>query len=118
VNSYQPTPKLAVYAATKAFILSFSDALGTELADTNITVTALIPGATDTDFFRRAGMEHTKAAQFPEDPALIAEIGYTALMNGNAHAFGPGVRQEVIKSSLLPNRNIAKMAKRQMKEDG
>jgi short-subunit dehydrogenase len=117
VASYQPTPKLAVYAATKAFILSFSDAIGSELCETNVTVTALIPGATDTDFFRRAGMEHTKAAQFPEDPALVAEIGYRALMNGEAHAFGPGVRPEAIKSALLPNRKIAKSVKKQMKEE-
>lgn len=99
VASYQPTPKLAVYAATKAFVLSFSDALGSELCESNVTVTALIPGPTDTDFFRRAGMEHTKAAQFAEDPALVAEIGYRALMDGDSHAFGPGVRPEVVKSS-------------------
>lgn len=117
VASYLPVPKLAVYAASKAFVLSFSDALGVELYDTGVTVTALIPGATDTEFFRKAGMEYTKAAQFPEDPALVAEIGYTALMDGDAHAFGPGVRPEVLMSSLLPNRNMAKIAKKQMKED-
>jgi short-subunit dehydrogenase len=117
VAAYQPTPKLAVYAATKAFILSFSDAIGTELRDTNVTVTALVPGATDTDFFNKAGMEHTKAAQHPEDPAVVAAVGYKALMNGDAHAFAPGVMKQVFMSSVLPNRNVAKMAEKQMEED-
>ncbi|MBA3665730.1 MAG: SDR family oxidoreductase [Bacteroidetes bacterium] len=117
VAAYQPTPRLAVYAATKAFVLSFSDALGAELRETNVTVTTLIPGATDTDFFHKAGMEHTKAAHHTEDPALVAQIGYKALMKGEAHAFAPGVRQEVFKSSLLPNRHVAIMAEKQMEEE-
>jgi len=52
-----------VYVATKAFILSFNDAIAFELKETNITITSLIPNATDTDFFRKASIEHTKAAQ-------------------------------------------------------
>lgn len=118
VASYQPTPMLAVYAATKAFVLSFSDAIGTELRDTNITVTALIPNPTDTDFFNKAGMEHTKAAQNdPEDPAVVAKIGYDALLRGEPHAFAPGVKQQVVMSSLMPNRNVAKMAEKLMMPD-
>src|SRR4051812_5667264 len=54
-----PMPLLSVYAATKAFVLSFSAALVNELRDTNITITALLPGATDTDFFHKAGQEDT-----------------------------------------------------------
>jgi len=115
IASYQPTPMLAVYAATKAFILSFSDAIRTELRETNITVTSLIPSATDTDFFNKAGMEHTKAAQDnPEDPAVVAKIGYEALLHGEAHAYAPGARQMAAMSSLLSNENVAKMAEKQM----
>ncbi len=118
IASYQPTPMLAVYAATKSFILSFSDAIGTELKNTNITVTALIPTATDTDFFRKAGMEHTKAAQDnPQDPAEVARIGYEALMKGEPHAYASGVKGQAAISSLMPNRNVAEMAEKQMQPE-
>lgn len=113
VASYEPTPKLGVYAATKAFILSFSDALGTELKNTPVTVTTLIPTATDTDFFRKAGMENTKAAvENPEDPTVVAKIGYSALMNGDSHAYAPGARRAAAMGSVLPNRTVAGMAKK------
>jgi short-subunit dehydrogenase len=119
IASYQPTPKLAVYAATKAFILSFSDAIGLDLKDSGITVTALIPDATATDFFRKAGMEHTKAAtDHPENPEVVAKIGYKALMNGDPHAYAPGVRTAVMQSVVMPNRKVAEKTEDQMKEDG
>jgi short-subunit dehydrogenase len=118
VAAYQPTPRLAVYAATKSFVLSFSDALGIELRDEPVTVTALVPDATDTDFFRKAGMEHSKAAvRDPEDPAIVARIGYEALMAGEPHAFAPGVRKSIMMSSVLPNRTIAGMAEKQVQEE-
>jgi short-subunit dehydrogenase len=118
IAAYQPTPFLAVYAATKAFILSFSDAIGTELRDTNVTVTALIPSATDTDFFNKAGMQHTKAANSdPEDPAAVAKVGYKALMNGEPHAYGSGAKQLAAMSSMMSNRNVAKMAEKQMQPE-
>ncbi|HSY62405.1 MAG TPA: hypothetical protein VK796_11035, partial [Cytophaga sp.] len=101
--------------ATKAFVLSFSDAIAFELKDTNITITSLIPNATDTDFFRKAGMEHTKAAQDnPENPVIVAQIGYDALMKGELHAYAPGVRQLAAMSSILSNQNVAKMVEKQM----
>jgi short-subunit dehydrogenase len=112
--SYEPTPKLAVYAATKAFVLSLTDALIEELRGTNIRMTALIPGPTDTDFFVKAGMQHTRFARFPEDPALVAQIGYNMLMKGKNHAFAPGVRAQIIRNSFLTNSEIASLAGRQM----
>ncbi|HVD98653.1 MAG TPA: SDR family oxidoreductase [Cytophagaceae bacterium] len=114
VASYQPTPLLSVYAATKAFILSFSDAIGTELRNTKVTVTSLIPNATNTDFFRKAGMEHTKAAQDTDSPAEVARVGYEALMNGQPHAYGPGVKSMAAISSVMSNRNVAEMTEKQM----
>lgn len=119
VSSYQPTPLLAVYAASKAFILSLSDALVNELKDfKDITVTSLIPGPTDTDFFRKAHAEHTKAAQDdPEDPEVVAEIGYKALMNGDSHAVAPGMRMQIVMSSALPNQQVASKARELMKEN-
>lgn len=115
VASYQPSPILAVYAATKAFVLSFSDAIAYELKDTPITVTSLIPNATDTDFFHKAGMEHTKAAQdHPENPFTVAKIGYEALMKGEPHAYAPGVRQLAAMSSILSNQNVAMLVEKRM----
>lgn len=114
VAAYQPTPKLAVYAATKAFVLSFTDAIGRELKDSNINVTTLIPKSTDTDFFNKAGMEHIKTAQNdPDDPVLVAKIGYDALMKGETHALAPGVRKQILMSSLLPNETVASQAEKQ-----
>lgn len=119
VASYQPTPLLAVYAATKAFVLSFSDALCNELQDSGVTVTALLPNATATNFFERADAEDTKAAQSnPEDPAVVAKIGFEALMNGEPHAAAPGVTNQIIMSSLLSNEKIAAMARKQMETTG
>jgi short-subunit dehydrogenase len=115
VSSYQPSPMLAVYAATKAFVLSFSDAIAAELRDTDIKVTSLIPGPTDTDFFRKAGMEHTRAAQDnPEDPEIVALVGYQALIKGEPHAYPPGIWQVTAMSSLLSNQNVARMVEKQM----
>ena len=73
----------AVYNGSKAFIDSFSDALRNELKDTGVTVTCLKPGATDTPFFERAGIEDTFAgAMKKDDPADVAKAGYEAMMKG------------------------------------
>ena len=99
-----PIPLLAVYAATKAFVLSFSAALVNELKDTNITITALLPGATDTDFFHKAGQEDTvgyreKGLASPEEVALD---GYTALMNGESKVIsGAKTKMHVFMNDLL-----------------
>lgn len=79
-----PVPLLSVYAATKAFVLSFSAALANEMKDKNVTVTVLLPGATDTDFFHKAEQEDTviykeEKLSAPEEVALD---GYQALMKG------------------------------------
>lgn len=116
IASYQPTPYLAVYAATKAFVLSFTDAVAEEIRDTDVTLTSLIPGPTDTEFFVRAHAENTKAAQNPEAPDVVARIGYEAMKNGERHAVAPGMKSQIVMSSLMSNRNIAAMAKKQMEE--
>lgn len=82
VAGFEPGPLLAVYHATKAFVLSFSESLATELEDTGVSVTALCPGPTDTDFFPKAGMMDTHAFQKANvmAPQEVAEMGYKALM--------------------------------------
>ena len=73
----------AVYNGSKAFIDSFSDALGNELKETAVTVTCLKPGATETEFFHRAEMDDTKVGTSDkDDPADVARTGYEAMMKG------------------------------------
>ncbi|WP_165187911.1 SDR family NAD(P)-dependent oxidoreductase [Caulobacter soli] len=74
----------AVYNGTKAFLDSFSFALRNELKDTNVTVSCLMPGPTDTEFFERADMLDTKVGADPKkaDPADVAKIGYRAMLKG------------------------------------
>jgi short-subunit dehydrogenase len=117
VASYQPTPLLSVYAATKAFVLSFTDSLVNELEDTGVSVTALIPGPTDTDFFRKAKAENTKAAlDHPDDPAEVARIGYEGLMAGKNHAIPKNVQRQVALSNVIPNKSLTSIARKQMEE--
>jgi short-subunit dehydrogenase len=116
IASYQPTPLLAVYAATKAFVLSFTDALINELKDTNVTMTALIPGPTHTEFFVRAHAENVKATEDMEEPDVVAKIGFEALMSGKPHAIAPGMTSQIVMSSLMSNQQVAAMARRQMEE--
>ncbi len=83
VASQMPGPYYATYAASKAFIQSFAQALRFELKDTGVTVTALLPGPTDTEFFGRAGMEGTNVGSADkDDPADVARDGFEALMAG------------------------------------
>jgi short-subunit dehydrogenase len=73
----------AVYNGSKAFVDSFSFALRNELKDTGVTVSCLMPGPTETDFFERAGMEDTKVGQSKkDDPADVARTGFEAMMKG------------------------------------
>jgi short-subunit dehydrogenase len=83
-------PREAVYAATKAFDLSLAHSLRYELRDTNVTVTALQPGATDTDFFHRAGMDDTKVGsegKHESEPQDVARQGIEALLAGKDHVY-------------------------------
>jgi short-subunit dehydrogenase len=85
-----PTPYMAVYGASKAFDLEFAQSLRYELKDKGVTVTALKPGATDTEFFKRAGMEDTQVGskgKESNDPADVAKQGFDALMAGEQEVF-------------------------------
>ena len=83
IAALMPGPFEAVYAASKAFVHSFAEGLRNELKDTGVTVTALMPGPTDTNFFHRAGMDDTNAgASKKDDPAEVAKQGFEALMAG------------------------------------
>ena len=84
IASEAPGPYQAVYHATKAYVLSFTEALINEISDTNVTMTALQPGITNTDFFNKAGMQRSKAVQDKSkmaDPAAVAKDGVAGLMS-------------------------------------
>lgn len=84
IAGYVPGSFQLVYNATKAFIDSFAWGLRDELKDTGVTVTLLMPGATDTEFFVRAHMEDTKVGRMKkDDPAAVAQVGYDAMMKGD-----------------------------------
>ncbi|MBT2452375.1 SDR family NAD(P)-dependent oxidoreductase [Streptomyces sp. ISL-43] len=85
VAAETPGPYNAVYNASKAFLQSFAQAVHGELRDTGVTVTALMPGATDTRFFVRAGLLDTRVGRSKkDDPSLVAHQGYRALMAGRS----------------------------------
>jgi short-subunit dehydrogenase len=80
-----PGPWQSVYHGTKAFVNSWSEAIRSEVKDKGVTVTVLLPGATDTDFFNKADMEESKMVQETKlaDPAKVAKDGFEALMSGD-----------------------------------
>lgn len=83
IAGFMPGSYQAVYNGTKAFINSFSFALREELKDTGVTVSCLMPGATETEFFKRADLMDTYVGQAKkDDPAGVAKIGYDAMMDG------------------------------------
>ena len=84
IAGFMPGTFQAVYNGTKAFLDSFSFALRAELKGTGVTVTCLMPGATETEFFERADMLDTKIGQSKkDDPADVAEVGFKAMMDGD-----------------------------------
>jgi short-subunit dehydrogenase len=99
IASTMPGPFQAVYNASKSFLQSLSEALATELRDTGVTVTSLMPGPTDTEFFERGDLLDTKLGTGPkDDPAQVAEQGFAALMAG---------RDKVVAGSLMTKAQAA-----------
>jgi short-subunit dehydrogenase len=91
-------PREAVYAATKAFVLSFAHSLRYELRDSGITVTALQPGPTDTDFFHRAGMDNTEVGtkgKSESQPDDVAKQGIEALLDGKDHVYSASTKTKM-----------------------
>ena len=109
----------AVYNGTKAFIDSFADAIVNELKDSEVTVTCLKPGATDTEFFERADMEDTKVGTAQkDDPADVARTGYNALMKGDRSViYGFKNKLQVAAASVLGG-GFSAAAHRKMAEPG
>jgi uncharacterized protein len=105
IAAFLPGPGMAVYYATKAYVLSFSEALHHELTGQGIRVTALCPGPVETEFQARSGMQLPSAAKIFELPsARVAQIGYDALMRGKRTVVaGTGNRIAVALMRFVPN---------------
>jgi uncharacterized protein len=101
----------AVYNGTKAFIDSFAVALNEELRDSPVTITCLKPGATETEFFARAGMEDTKIGQAKkDDPADVARTGWEAMQKGEASVIhGFKNKLQLAAASVMPETAMAKL---------
>ncbi|MFD1187374.1 SDR family NAD(P)-dependent oxidoreductase [Pontibacter rugosus] len=119
VVSFMPSPLMAIYGATKAFMMSFSEALSEELKDTGITVTVLCPGASNTMFFRRAGAAHTRAANGSlSEPEAVAKDGYAALMNGDTRKVSGFMNQvQTVVSGVVPDSAMASTMRHMMEEE-
>ena len=120
IAATMPGPFEAVYAASKAFLYSFAEAIRNEQSDTGVTVTALLPGPTETQFFERAGMEDTKVATGEkDDPAEVAKQGFEALMAGEDHVIAGSAKNKAMAmaSKITPERAKAEMHGR-MSEPG
>ena len=113
-----PAPLEAVYGASKAFVLSLGQALRSELKETGVTISVLQPGPTATDFFHRAGMDHTKVGsegKFDNDPAEVAKQGFKALMDGKDHVFSESMKTKLegAMSKVIPASTGAEMHRKQ-----
>jgi short-subunit dehydrogenase len=120
IASTMPGSFQAVYNASKSFVQSFALALRDELRDTGVTVTSLMPGPTDTEFFERADMLDTKVgAGDKDDPADVAREGFEALMNGDERVVSASLKTKLQGrgSRFMPDRVKAAMHRR-MAEPG
>ncbi len=111
---FQPGPFVAVYSATKAYVVSFSEALAEELAGSGITVTALCPGPTATGFAARANMQQSRLFRpgMIMSPAAVAAVGYSGLKRGRRLVV-PGLLNKIQLQSLRvsPRRLVVKIAR-------
>lgn len=119
IAGFMPGTFQAVYNATKAFIDSFSIALRHELRDSGVTVTLLVPGATETRFFERADMMDTRVGQDEkDDPADVADAGFRAMMNGDEQVVtGWKNKLQVAAAHVTPAGRLAEQH-RKMAEPG
>lgn len=110
IAGFMPGSYQAVYNGTKAFLDSFSYALREEIRDSGVTVTCLMPGATETEFFERADMLDTKIGQEKKmDPAEVAKQGYDAMLKGEGQVItGLKNKLQVAMAHVMPAEQLAK----------
>ncbi|MEH1852909.1 MAG: SDR family oxidoreductase [Nostoc sp.] len=112
--AFQPGPLMAVYYASKAYVLSFSEAIANELEGTGVSVTALCPGPTESGFQQRAAMEDSKlvSGQKIMTAEAVAEIGYRGLFE-NKTVVVPGIKNKLLAESVrfTPRKLVTKMVR-------
>ncbi|MBH8573595.1 SDR family oxidoreductase [Nostocaceae cyanobacterium CENA369] len=112
--AFQPGPLLAVYFATKAYVLSFSEAIANELEGTGVSVTVVCPGPTESGFQQRAAMEESKmiSGQKMMDAETVAKISYQGLM-ANKTVVIPGVKNKLLAEAVrfTPRKMVVKIAR-------
>jgi len=117
--SLAPLPLMAVYSGTKAFVYAFSNALINELKDSNVSMTILLPGASDTDFFHKAHAENTVIYNETSlsDPVDVAKDGYKALMKGKSKVVS-GVKNKLQTAlgNVMPEKSVTKSMRKFMNE--
>ena len=115
---FQPGPLMAVYYATKAYVLHLSEAIANELQDSGVTVTCLCPGPTETEFQARAKISGIRLTKFGTmDARTVAEDGYRALMRGEPVAIS-GFKNWLVAQSVrfAPRRMVAAIARKLQEE--
>jgi short-subunit dehydrogenase len=116
--AFQPGPLMAVYYATKAYVLSFSEAIADELRDTGVTVTALCPGPTETGFAAAAGVGTTRLFNLtsPASSASVARIGYRAMLRGRRVVVA-GLKNKLLAQSVrISPRRVVTFIVRKLQE--
>ena len=115
---FLPGPLQAVYYATKAFVVSFSEAIAEELSDTGVTVTALCPGPVKTEFIDRAGLEDVSSFKSAADSMDVARVGYRAMLKGKLLAFNDWKLSFLVGwvIPLLPRWTVLKLSRKTMEK--
>jgi short-subunit dehydrogenase len=119
IAGFMPGTFNAAYNGTKAFVDSFSFALRNELKDSGVTVTCLMPGATETEFFERADMLDTKVGQSKkDDPVDVAKVGFEAMMNGEGDVVAGWKNKLQSAAALITPSDVLAEQHRKMAEPG
>ncbi|WP_081638028.1 SDR family NAD(P)-dependent oxidoreductase [Glutamicibacter mishrai] len=121
LSATTPTPYESIYGPTRSFMYSFAQSLREELREHGVSVTALLPGATATEFHDRAGMQQTKFGDnsWKNDPELVAKLGVEALFSGRDHVIGGdrGTRWAALRNKFSSEESKAKRFAQDSKPD-
>lgn len=114
--SITPTPLMAVYAGTKAYVYNFTQSLVNELKDSNVTITALLPNATDTDFFNKADAADVNVTDEMQDPVMVAKAGYAGMMAGKSKVVPGGLKNKSyeVMAYVAPQEALASLMREKM----
>lgn len=116
--AFVPGPLFATYYATKAFVVSFSQAVAEEVRDSNVTVTVLCPGAVDTEFIARANLEGIRALENAAPSMDVAKVGYRAMLAGKLIAINDWKLTLILTwiLPLFPRRTVLRLTRQAMEK--